>query len=1024
MFLSNASIKRPVAMACLLIGLTLLGLNAYRKMGLELMPKVDVPYITISTVYPGASPVDIETDIAKTIEDEVVSIEGLKHVSSTCMENVCLTFMEFQIDVDVDIAATDVREKVDLIRSEFPDGVEDPKILKYDINAKPIITLALTGTAPLDDLYDYADNTLSDTISVMKGVASVDIIGGAEREVNVLLDREKLAARGLTSYTVMQVISAATGTIPTGRIRSAGMEYSVKFDAEHAAIEDVGDIPLVSFNGQRCLVRDIADVVMSTEELRQLSELDGRPAIALKIVKKSDANAVAVVRQVRSVMDDLRSNLPGGMELVWFTDDGAFTEATNSSAWINVAQGVLLTAAVLFLFLYNFRSLFVVALSMPLTIVIGLFFMQAMDFTLNVSTLIAVGMSVGILVTNSIVVLEAIVKHLGRTGDPVEAAKRGAAESFIAVLASAGTNIVVLFPLSVLGGMIGLFIKPFALTMLIMTGVSLFISFTLTPLLCAIVLKPNQRQNAFIHRLERGWNRGFNRLTAGYRRYLTYVSRRRGAGVAVLGAVVSLVFVSLVVGGSLGTSMASEADRGELIVKLEFPTSYSLNATVHRTREAIGMLQDLPEIKSQLTTVGKVEGMVGQSSEGVHLAQVMLKFSEKTDRSESIEDLAQRVRELLYNFTDAIITVNMPSVIGGSSSDVELEIRGPELDQLDMYACNASMMTEKIDGFKDIDTSVRDGKPEIRILPNRSILADINVPPMALGMSLRGNVEGLEAGTFKQAGRNYDIIVKYKEQEGEDQIEAFMMPDNMGRPVNLKGFGDIQHSVAPVQIIRKDKKRMSKMFANLEDSLPLGTAASLISEGLDRDGELLPGYSHGFGGIYESMTEGQNELIEATLISLVLVVLTLAGILESFKQPILILITLPLTIIGVVWALFAGGYSISIFVLMGIVMLIGIVVNNAILILDKFNILIAEGVSSHQAMIDASAERLRPVLMITIAAVLGMLPMAFGQGLGAEMRNDIGLASALGILVSGILTLLTMPVVYTLFTRDKRSSSQ
>ncbi|MGD8450211.1 MAG: efflux RND transporter permease subunit [Phycisphaerae bacterium] len=1018
MFLSDASVKRPIAMSCIIIGLSLLGLNAYRKMGLELMPRIDLPYITITTLYPGASPEEIETDIAKRIEDQVVGIDGLKHVSSSCMENVCQTLLEFHLDVDVDIAATDVREKIDLVRADFPEGVEDPQILKYDVNSKPIIQLALTGDVPVDELYDYADNTLKDRLTVISGVAEASLIGGAEREVHVSLDRDELAARGLSSTDVVTAVQNGVRTIPSGRVRERGTEYSVKFDADYDRVEDIGNLEVANRDGQRCYLKDIADVDMSTEELRQAAEIDGRPCIAIKVVKKADANAVKVVHSVRDALDRLQAELPGGMELVWVTDDGTFTEATVNSAWINVGQGILLTAAILFIFLYNLRALLVVSITMPLTIIIGLFFMQLCGFTLNFSTLVSIGMSVGILVTNSIVVLEAIVKRLNETGNPKEAARLGSSEAFVAVLASAGTNIVVLFPMAMMGSLVGLFTRPFSVTMLIMTAVSLFISFTLTPILCAVLLKPQApNSRSLLTRLERGWNRGFDRVIAAYRAVLTFNERNRPVAVLTLLVVAAILVHSLRLGGSLGTSMATDADRGEVAVKVEFPSRYSLNQTRERVAEIQDILRDLPELRHTLAVIGKVEGVFGQSSEGVQLAQFTLKFSERTERTLTIHDLMTNIRSRMAGLPDAIVTVSMPSFIGGQEADVQLEIAGDDFTALDRMALASRDLAERIPGLLDFDTTVRTGKPELRVRPQRAVLADLQSPATGLGMALRANIEGLEAGTYKRGARTYDIVVKLDEQPGKDQVAGFLFPGGAGHPVLLTGLGSVEEDLAPVQVIRKDKRRVSKLFANLGSTLPLGTAVNEISATID-DHKLLPtGFDYDFAGRYETMSEGQEALGEAGLIAVMLVVLTLAAILESFKQPILILVTLPLTLIGIFWSLALTGNNVEIFVIMGGVMLIGIVVNNAILIMDQFNVHVREGVPRHMAMVSAACERLRPIVMITLAAVLGMLPMAFGRGIGAEMRNAIGISSAGGILVSGILTMLVMPILYDLFTR-------
>ncbi|HEO71272.1 MAG TPA: efflux RND transporter permease subunit, partial [Candidatus Hydrogenedentes bacterium] len=706
MFLSAASLRRPVAMSCLIIGLSLLGLNAFRGMGLELLPRVDVPYITIVTVYPGASPAEIETDIAKRIEDQVVTIDGLKHVSSSCMENVCQTLLEFTLDVNVDIAATDVREKLDLIVNDFPEDVEAPKIVKFDINASPIITFALTGDVSVEELYDYADNTLRDRVTVIPGVADCQLIGGAEREVHVTLDRDRLAERGLSSMDVVTAIAQGVRTIPSGRVREHGTEYVVKFDADYGRVEDIGGLEVANEEGQRCYIRDLATVHMTTDELRQAAFVDGRPCISIKIVKKAGANAVTVVRRVREAMEGLKRELPGGMKLIWVHDEGRFIEASVRSAWVNVGQGIVLTAAILFLFLYNFRSTLVVAVTMPLTIVIGLFFMDFMEFTLNMPTLLAIGMSVGILVTNSIVMLEAIAKHLDATGDPKEAALLGAKEAGIAIVASAGTNIVVLFPLAMMGGMVGLFIKPFALTMLIMTAVSLFISFTLTPILCSIVLKQRDpHSHSPLVRMERGWNWMFDKVVGGYRRILQFNERHRLAALLVLVGSLLLFVHSLGLAQKAGFTFSKDPDQGRLSVKLEYPTHYTIEQTLKNVRQVEAAMQDLPELQHVVTMVGKVEGIIGQSSEGAHLAQMLLRFSERDERTISLDELLAMVRARLSRLPGCIVSVSMPTAVGGQGSDIELEISGERLAVLDDLAVTIEGLARSIDGVMDPDTT-------------------------------------------------------------------------------------------------------------------------------------------------------------------------------------------------------------------------------------------------------------------------------------------------------------------------------
>jgi len=1016
MFLSNISIKRPIAMSCLLIALVLLGLNTYRKMGLEMLPSVDAPVITIRTIFQGASPEQIETDVAKRIEDKVMGLDGIKHVESTAMEDICITLLEFEQGTDVDIAATDVREKLDLIGGDFPDGVDDPIVEKFDVNATPVVKLALTGDLPIAELYDYADNQLKDKLASISGVAECTMIGGATREVHILIDRDKLAARGLTTGAVAQNLGSSIGRIPSGRVKDNGYEYSVEFNADPSRIVDFNELEVASVDGRRVYLKDIGRAVMTTEEQRQKAYINGKPCISIEIVKRADANAVVVVNSVKDVFLEVGELLPGGMELLWVDDEGRFIEASVNSAWENVAMGVLLTGLILFLFLYNIRTTFVVCITMPLTIIIGLFFMGILGYTLNMSTLVSIGMSVGILVTNSIVVMEAISKHIERGKSPKDAAIAGATDSWIPVLASAGTNCVVLLPIAMMEGMVSVFIRPLVLTMLIMTLVSLFVSFTLTPMMCAKLL--NSRKNkGILAAVEKKFNAGLDKVIGGYRKILQFFEKRKFFAVLFVIAVVFMFISSLKAAKAAGGSFFPDMDKGSVTVRLEFPTSYALDNTVARVQEIAGLFDDLPGLKSSLVTVGKIQGVAGQASEGVYLGQVQLKFLERDERDETIYDLLTMIRSRLEGITDCLTGAFIPSLIGGISTPIEAFIIGDDLDVLDGLALNLKEYSENYPGFSDVDTSVRLGKNKLKLIPKRAILNDIGIPASSLGISMRGNLEGIDIGTFKKGDRNYDIVVKYDEIQGKDQVRSFSLPGLPGKPVTVEAFVDIEEISTPIQILRRDKRRVSKLTSNLNSGLALGTAINVITSHIKDDQLMPPGYKIVFAGDAERMAESQSEFGEAGLIAIILVILTLAAIMESWKQPALILVTLPLGLIGVFWALFVMHQSISVFVLMGVVMLIGIVVNNAILIMEQLNVHLREGMPVHKAMITAACDQIRPIIMITLAGFFGMLPMGLAQGIGAEARNGVGIASAGGILLSGILTLFVVPILYDFGTR-------
>jgi HAE1 family hydrophobic/amphiphilic exporter-1 len=572
--------------------------------------------------------------------------------------------------------------------------------------------------------------------------------------------------------------------------------------------------------------------------------------------------------------------------------------------------------------------------------------------------------------------------------------------------------VVVLFPLAAMHSKMGLFIRPLALTMFIMTLVSLFVSFTLTPMLCALLLRRDSNSGRGpIAWMERGWNRGFDRIIAGYRYSLFFLQRRRWAAALLLLAIFGLFVHSLSMAGKLGMSFFPETDKGEIYVKVEYPTSFSLAHTVDKIAGLEARLTGLPELQHMLSMVGKVEGLIGKSSEGVYLAQIILKFSERTARAITIDKLLADVRGRLQGEPGCIIIVQQPSMIGGQESPVQLEIAGDDLQILNRLALEISARTAALPGVTDTDTSVRTGKPEIRLLPLRPALAELGVPALAVGSSLRGNLAGLDAGVFKQNARNYDIVVKLREEEGRKQVVDFAFQGPAGHPLLLENLATMEQHLAPTQITRKNKRRLSLVYANLDRSLPLGNAVKQVSAQIKAVG-LPPGYDYNFAGQYDAMAEANAGFSEAMLLSVLLVVLCLAAIMESFRQPLLILITLPLALTGTIWALAVTGESFGIFVIMSIVMMIGIVVNNAILIMDQFNMHVAEGYAAHLAMISAACERFRPIIMITVAAVVGMLPLALSRGIGAELRNAVGIASFGGILISGLLTLVVLPVVY------------
>ena len=1022
MFLASASTKRPIAMGCLLIALIVLGLNSYRKMSIEDMPAVDVPYVTVITTWVGASPEDIEKDVSKPIEDAVSGIDGLKHIQSSSLDNVSQTVLEFKVGTDVDVASQEVREKLDAILSTLPDGADRPVIQKLNLNASAVATIFLSGDAGVDELYDYADNRIGDRFASVPGVAEVQVVGGNEREVWVELDRDRLAASGLTAADVAGAMQGGILSLPGGRIREKGSEFTVRFDAEYDSVDGIGELEVANRDGVRVKVRDLGTVRMATEEVRQRAMMDGKPGVVIKVVKKAEGNVVDVVRETRRRFEQIRGELPGGMELTWVSDESGQIQASVDSAVQSVFEAVAVCAAVLLLFLVNVTTTLIVTITMPVTICIALFFMNLAGQTLNTVTLIAIGLSTGVLVSNSIVVLESILSKLRETDDPWAAARDGASDVAVSVLASAGTNVIVMLPLTLMSSLVGRMLVPFAVTTLLVNASSIFISFTLTPILCAMWLKPASKQGeTFMTRLAGTWAEGFARAAHRYGGWVRSLSRKRVFGFAVAALFAAVFLVSMkAAGGKLGFTFMLNSDRGRAFIRVEFPPYYGLEKTQGRLDGIQAKLLDLPDLVHVVTTAGKADAMSGQANEGVYMGQIELLFKPKTEREWTMESCLEEIRRRLADETDAMVSVSVPGTMGGQSFLIDYQIRGDDLDVLESIATAAGEKAQAgVEGLRDFSTTVRDTKPEVRIVPKRGVLSDLHLPASSLGAIVRANVDGIEAASYKKGDRTYDIRVKLDPREGREQIRGMMLPAAEGRPIPLESVADVVERRSVLQIYRVDKRRTVKILGNPAEGHTGSEVGAAVVGAIESSGALPPGYVLETSGMMEMMDEALADFGEAIALAAFLTLLTLAAILESWVRPGIVLLTLPMALIGIVWGLRLSHNPITILVLLGILMLIGVVVNAAILIVDRMGQLVKEGKGAGEAMCLAVEDQFRPVLMVVLSSGLGMLPIALSNGIGSENRVGMGVASVAGIIVAGVLTMTALPLIFNAFAKKR-----
>ena len=1022
MFLNEWSVRRPIAMSAFIIVLVMLGLNAYRKLSIDLMPSIEIPYIMIRTEYQGGSPEEIEVEVARRIEDAVASLEGLRHISNICMENECRTSLEFNMGANVDIAATDVREKLNRIRDDFPEGVTEPTIRKIDNNATAVVQIYLTGDATVDQLYDYADDKLADRFSSIPGVGEVRVVGANEMQVHILVDRQKLAATNLTMADIIKKLKANNVKIPAGRIRGDGREVNLTFDGEFKSFDDIASLEIGKHQNKRVYMRDVATAKLISREARSRSFVNGKPAASLRIIKRGDANAVQVINNIRAKFEEVKrkGELPGGMELVWFRDAGEFIHASVNDAWNSIVIGIALTAVLLFLFLHELRSTFIVMVSMPISVAVTFGLMQYLDYTFNIMTLLSLGCSVGVLVTNSIVVIENTFRHMDRGEDSWTAANKGTGEVITAVAASALTNVVVFVPVAMMTTRTGRQMAPFAGVMVAATIVSLFISFTLTPILAGLLLKKYGNKKTGKTLLEKmfiPWDRGYDALTNAFARSVEWTAKHAKLVLLLTAILCAAIYFFIV--PQVGMSFMPKADQGEISVRIEYPTNFNLDANIERTQKAVARIQQLPFVRGVSVNIGNVSGSGGQVSNAVYLAELLVKVTGKTERTETLPQLVEKVRSELDYMENCIITFSTPRTDGGGggAADIPMRISGSSLEELERIGKTVQMKVRDLKITSDLDTSIRVGKPNINITPRRPVLQNMGIEADTLSSSVRGTYEGIEVGTYRLGNRSFDIRVKQTEEPGLQQVYQLAIGSQNGNPLNINVLADLTEDVRSVCINRYDKERAIWIYANTAPGKTLGEVVKVLRE--TAQSQLPPGYGARFIGQVERMGETSLEFVEVILLAIMLTYLLICALMESWTRPFLIMFTVPLGFLGMYLTLYLAGMSMSMMGLLGGVMMIGIVVNNAILIMDDCAMHVDNGMSAHAAMKKAASEKFRPIVMTSIASVAGMLPMAFGTGLGSELRSSCGMGVVGGLTFASILTLYVIPAMYFVFVKDK-----
>ena len=1024
MFLSDLSIKRPVMMGMILVALLLFGFIGYNNLPLTLMPELNLPVVTVQTVYAGSGPLEIESQITKKIEDEVAALSLIDNMSSYSMESVSIVQIQFEFGKDENVALQEVKDKVDLILNELPEGAEQPVIQKIDLSASPIINIIMEADLPASQIYDLADNKVKERLSQIEGVGKVDLSGGEEREIRVELDKRVVYENSISLSQLSGVIGMANLEMPGGNLKVGGQEYSVRLDGKIPTLEALRNLNIPTVTGGKKLWQ-LADVKDSIKEVRQRvtflnnhSKKRSDNSVLLTVIKNPIGNTVKTVEAIMKVLPEIEEEVGNGITLTVVNEEGTYVKDTAADAFGNIYQGIILTALILLLFLHDVRSTLIVALSMPVSIIPTFMVMNWLGISLNILSLMGLSTASGILVANSVVVLENIFRHKNLGEDRKQAAAKGTAEVATAVIASTLTNIIVFLPIGSMPGLVGIIFRDFALAVTIATTFSIIASFTVTPMLAGLILPDEVKDKT-------GFGAAFDRFFKGfgdaYGRLLRYILAYKKRCLMVVMVTILLFVGAILLFTKVPFDFIPAMDSGKIQIVAELPQGYDLNETAELLRLIEDRTKDHQEVVSLLTNLGKVSSL----DQGVNMALLEVKLVDKRERELSDKELVALIAKDLSEIPNAKIKVSAVSGFSMGSAPVDFYLKGQNLATLEKYADLLMAKLAEIPGMINVDTSTRPGKPEITIYPDRVKMSEAGVTVQDLAFVLRASLEGLVVTEYKENGNEYDIRVTLNKETVSSYEELRNLPvaTEFGTfPVSH--FAELEFTSGYNKILHRDKFTAIEFTADLLPGYALGEITEAVDQAV-AEIQLPAGYRLKWAGFGDLMYEVLGNMAFAFVLAIVLTFMLLAGTVENFGQPLLILTTVPLCLIGVTIALVLTGASLSIVSMLSIVMLVGMVVNNAILILDYTNQLRAEGMDLQEALLEACPAKLMAIIMSNLAAVLGMLPMALGIGAsGAELRQPMGIVSIGGILSSTILTLVVIPAALNLIGKSRTAKEE
>ncbi len=1015
----ETSIKRPLLIIVIFTVLTLGGLVCYNMLSLNLLPKFELPMITVSTVYPGAGASEVETSVTKKVEDALSTLENLKKITSTSQEGVSIIAVELNEGTDPNLAVQDAQRKINAIKSDLPTEILDPSINKISLDEKPIMNIAASSSLPPTQFYKLIEDRVQPRLAKLPGVGSVDMVGGNERQIRVNIDAEKLRAYNLSILQVLQAIQTANMEIPAGTVENTGAVYSVRLAAKFSSLNELRNTVIAtSPQGGKIKVLDIAEVEDGIAEQKLINRIDGEDAIGISIQKQTDANAVRVADMAKAELAAIEKEYAAdNVKFEIATDDSVFTKASANAVVVDLILAIIIVAIVCFVFLHNMRSAMIIMVAVPLSIIPAFIVMYALGYSLNMMSLMALSLVVGILVDDSIVVIENMFRHMEKGKDKRQAALDGCKQIMFTAMSITLVIVVVFLPLVITGGLIGNILKEFAVPIIVATLCSLLVSFTMTPMLMARFGKlSDESRQTLAGRFSRLMEHSFETLKNWYVKVL-HIGLKHKVTVLLVTLVLLIASFALLPAGFIGFAFIPDADQGEFTVTLDMNSQVTVYQNNQVTKEVEKIISSKPEVIRIYTNVGSSGSGIGSTSKN-NVTSIAVKMIDKKERTIGVNDFAQQVKEEIMQIPGVRARVSVTSLGGGGGSEpIQFIVQGTDFLQVESTASMVLDAIRHTPGTTDAKYSIDDPRQEVQVKLNREKMSELGLSVNDVGSTLRVALNGNDDSKYRDGNYEYDINVRvdnFDRTQPED-VAKLTFINKRGELIELNQIADINYGLGPSTLERTDRISSITVKCNVVGR-PSGTVGSEISSTIA--GKIPEGVTIKEGGMMEQQANAFGSLGFAFLAAIVLIYLIMVAMYDSLLDPIVVLFSIPLSLIGAFLALALTMNNLTIFSIIGLIVLIGLVAKNAIFIVDFTNHMRRDkNLGTFDALIEAGKERLRPILMTTFAMVFGMLPIALASGDGAEMKNGMAWVIIGGLASSMILTLIVVPVIYYIFDR-------